>query len=393
MSTQHVVLVRATCAPRANASKLMRQLNRYDVCCRPAVQALARSHPRLADLAWSFPALLFTLAMRRGSPAAQAAVRQIIVGTGLKEAANTVGLPAWLRSLPPEAFRLPLPPMPEGDAFARQIANHLPTSPRDAARWLAAVSDAFTIAGESIALWVARETASKPHEVRSLRLVYLWIWYCSADGTPANTFVEKSWSMAMTYATARKAAQRWFNRSSLWLYLGSTPMEDTWAVSGSFSGYDFVPLATANDIEAEATAMQNCLVTYGDSVAGNASSLWSVRRAGQRVATLELTRSVEDGYPVICMMKQAGNARCSADEWLAARRWLASQNLACSFSHRAKVDRDRWFALWKPYWIAHRRIPSWLPLNPTFRTLNQLFSIGPRELLGGPRRRGPQRRN
>ena len=36
------------------------------------------------------------------------------------------------------------------------------------------------------------------------------------------------------------------------------------------------------------------------------------------------------------------------------------------------LDRAMWFALWKPYWLEKKKIPSWLPLTPSRRTLDAL---------------------
>jgi hypothetical protein len=36
------------------------------------------------------------------------------------------------------------------------------------------------------------------------------------------------------------------------------------------------------------------------------------------------------------------------------------------------LSRAIWTELWKPYWLAKRRIPSWLPLVPTRDTLSDL---------------------
>lgn len=387
MSIANLTLVRSPGVPQLRSQKVARQLQRFGARGRPAVTALADAHPRLAELALSFPGLLFTLAMRRGSDPARVAIAQVIAGSSLRQAAATVRLPVWLRALPPEAFVKPLPILPNGALLQRQIANCLPAKPHLAARWLAAVADAATWTDEPMALWLAREFSRKPDDVKSLRRVYLWAWHGRAPGTPGHSFIEKPWSMALSFAAAHEAAQRWYDRTTLWLDLGSDATPDMWAASGSAGGYDFVPLATAADIEAEAAAMRNCVMIYGGAIADDASRLWSVRRNGERIATLELSLTGEDWFPSIYELKHAGNQKCSAEIWWAARRWLNAQHLPYVIMRYDVMDRARWLDLWKPYWLSKQRIPTWLPLAPSRSLLCDLGRIGPAELLGIRRRR------
>jgi hypothetical protein len=38
----------------------------------------------------------------------------------------------------------------------------------------------------------------------------------------------------------------------------------------------------------------------------------------------------------------------------------------------APLDRMTWLSLWRPYWLAKRRIPEWLPIAPSRRALGAL---------------------
>ena len=40
-----------------------------------------------------------------------------------------------------------------------------------------------------------------------------------------------------------------------------------------------------------------------------------------------------------------------------------------SESTLAPLDRATWQQLWKPYWLAKRKIPGWLPLAPSMDAL------------------------
>jgi hypothetical protein len=120
------------------------------------VRVTARVHPHVADLAVSFPALLFAItATRRGADRARL-IAAIVEGEPLAHVAALAGIPLWLRWLPPETFTQPIPPLPNGALFRRQIANHLPTSAKLAPVWLDAVSRAALWGHEGLAVWFAR---------------------------------------------------------------------------------------------------------------------------------------------------------------------------------------------------------------------------------------------
>jgi hypothetical protein len=38
----------------------------------------------------------------------------------------------------------------------------------------------------------------------------------------------------------------------------------------------------------------------------------------------------------------------------------------------APLDRTIWLSLWRPYWLAKRRIPPWLPMAPSRGALKAL---------------------
>jgi hypothetical protein len=39
---------------------------------------------------------------------------------------------------------------------------------------------------------------------------------------------------------------------------------------------------------------------------------------------------------------------------------------------KAPLDRSTWLSLWRPYWLAKRRIPEWLPIAPLRDALEAL---------------------
>jgi hypothetical protein len=369
-------------APRREAARsdlLERRLRRYHPRFQGAVRALATRHPRIADLAASFPALLFALAVPRpGLNPARALVR-VIDGRGLAEVAMAADLPMWLRKLPAEALAGPIQRLPDGELFRRQVANHLPRSPRLAPTWLQVVAEIAELAHEAAALWIARELVREPRRVKParLRLVGLWSWFSGQPATCGHGLIGRPWTPDMRIGAALAAADDWRTILALHLNLGREPITDMWLQAGCVAGYDFLPLSSIAAITEEANAMRNCLQTYGHSLAHNRARLWSVWRDGARVATLRVASRYRDPLPNIVELKGAGNAEVPRELWWAARQWLHLQDLSqIDMAPRdwgtAPLDRTIWLSLWRPYWLAKRRIPQWLPMAPSRRALEAL---------------------
>jgi len=110
-------LLRAPRREPARSDMLERQLRRYHSRFQGAVRTLAMRHSHIADLALSFPALLFALAAPRRGLDRRPALMRVIDGLSLAEAAAAAEVPMWLRKLPPEAFSRPLQRLPDGDLF------------------------------------------------------------------------------------------------------------------------------------------------------------------------------------------------------------------------------------------------------------------------------------
>ena len=114
--------------------------------------------------------------------------------------------------------------------------------------------------------------------------------------------------------------------------------------------------------------MRNCVRTYGHNVKHNLSRLWSVRKDGKRIATLEIGNHGRQPFPYVGDLRSAGNEDAPAEAWWAAERWLLTHDLPRLNTNRfgydaVPIDRTAWMALWKPYWLAKRRFPEWLPAD------------------------------
>jgi hypothetical protein len=362
----------------ACAGLLERRLKRYQPRFQARVRSLAERHPRLKDLAASFPALLFALAVPRVGCDPTRVSARVIDGAPLRELAAMASLPLWLRRLEPAAFGAPIPQLPDGPFVSRQIVNHIPRGTKNMQAWLDAISRAYTVADVSVAVWMAREWANVPKRSRSGCVPWLLLWSWYARHVPNDACkIKQAWKPSLSFVRADRLASEWRSNVLFFVEIGDDAVADIWLEPASVGGFDFVPLHTYADIASEAIEMKNCVRTFGSYIGENMSRLWSMRRGGERVATVEVQFAQESPYPHIAQVKLADDGRAPEGVWRVAQAWLAAQpqfrpgvRFACWGTTPANVRA--WRRMWRPYWLAKRRFPDWLPLTPDRDTVDCL---------------------
>lgn len=371
-------------APRGDAAiihagspAIARSLGRFPLCCRSRIFRLALRHPRLADLAVTFPGLLFALSITHWSERRRP-LDLAMQGAPLKSVAAAAGVPMWMRRLPPETFVERFQSLPDGDVFRRRITNHLPRSPKLAAFWLGVVRDAARWGDDDVAVWIARELVRDRKTVtfERLRLVSLYAWYSRRPGTSGHDCVRSPWHHGMRFATAVEEARAWRELATLRVNLGDASV-DPWLRPATVTGFTFVPLDSARAIADEARVMRNCVCEYGQRLAEGRERLWSMQRNGERVATLSV--GYPRGQPTIDVLDLRGRANVPAPKhlWVVAQRWIGQHDLMAidrkaHARNKVPLDRRAWTDLWRPYWMAKQRIPGWLPLAPSRDALREL---------------------
>ncbi|HEY7977425.1 MAG TPA: hypothetical protein VID67_04465 [Rhizomicrobium sp.] len=373
---------RADALDHARQQNIERQLERFRPKLRPAVRALAMRHPRLAELSESFPALVIALAWPRAGVDTRAIINAVILGAPLNTLAKFAGVPLWLRRIPTEMLVAPLPVLPDSPFIRHRILNHLPRHPKHAKTWFRNVSEAAKWSDDAFAVWIAanmgRERRNRVGRVipERVRLLSLWAWYSRQPETLGYRLMKTRWNPDMQLKAANDAAYDWRDGVEAYCLLGERVATNHWHRSAEVDGYNFVSVCTVEELSEEAVALQNCLASYGDSVATGESQIWSIRKDGARIAVLEMTRRSSDPYPFIGQLFGAKNNDAPREVWLAAHRWLASQpqyDLGSDARRNNSAEqRTNWRALWRPYWMAKRCVPAWLPLAGTSERLYYL---------------------
>ncbi len=352
-------------------STASRQIARFAAVLRKDIRRIVRSHPRALDLLEVYPGVLYALAIGHGGYAAgEAALSAVESGAPLRSVADALALPMWLRRLPPEAFCGDLSGLPADEPFGRRIVPRLPQRPAEAADWLAAVRFASIAAGSEFALWVVRHRLHGGVASRADRLAVLsaYAWHSRHERSGrASELAWSRWRPEMAPDTAICAAKSWFNRLLLCARLPCDRSLDPWLEPGTVEGLEFVPLTDSAAVLEEARAMNNCTDQYAGALGFGRCRLFSVRRDGHHVATLEVVpHTRESGVLTIGQLKGPCNAPAPLTVWQPALRWLASQDRLLQSTYGARPltsDAGIWHELWTPYRSACGGAP-WIPASP-----------------------------
>jgi hypothetical protein len=346
-----------------------RKIIRFAPTVRREIRRLIRICPRAGDLCDTFPGLLYALAARSGPAQARiGSLSAIEAGAPLKVVARTLGLPMWLRRLPPEAFGDISGPLPQSPAFTRQIVNRLPRSARESRPWLQAVLFAYESCGEDFAIWLAGQPlfSDDLEPRRALAVLAAYAWHSGRPDTEAFKLIVVPWRSEIALDTALCAAKSWFNRMRLVLQLPEGALKDSWLKPGTALGFSFEPLLDAASLLKEAAAMHNCADQYAERLVRDRCRLFSVRRNGLRVATLEIGQHArEGGVLAINQLKARHNMAVSSEVWQAAHAWMATQpalrRLPPLTMPESTWDQLAWWSLLAPYRNAHAGAPWFDP--------------------------------
>lgn len=359
-------------APLRLTNELETALQRFPSIIRRDVRRLARSSPRVADLATVFPGVLYALAARRGPIDMRAHAAALIEdGAQLKHVARALDLPMWLRRLPPEAFEALPAHIPKSEVFGRRIATRMPAPGAESAFWLKCVLFGERACHEDFAIWLAGQNIFADHgEAEKLFAVLAaYAWHSGKPDMPASKLIVVPWRPEISFDTALCAAKSWFNRVRLVLQMPDGVVVDPWLRSGNAMGYTFEPLLSHVDLLAEAHAMQNCADQYGERIVREKCRLFSVKRNGARVATLEIgPHQRETGVLSINQLKARHNMAASTEIWQACYMWMASQQALKRLPMLGHIERTfdqlAWQRLLQPYREAKAGAP-WLDRDAT----------------------------
>jgi hypothetical protein len=363
----------------ARQRQWQRQLGRFDKRYRKTIAMLTDQNAAVADLAFSFPALLFALACPHKGLKRQALLQAVTAGVPLKALAALADVSFWLRKLPPEVFAEPIRKLPDDPAFVQQIGNCLPKKRQAARTWLRCAYVLTELGHGPFVAWGLRVLAPvKGGEWKQERahLSALWAWYSLEGKGLAAELIARRWQPSMTLKKAVAATQDWHNALRLKLADRQAVITDFWFEPAIVDGFDIQPLTDAEQIQREARRMKNCLATYTSDVQQDGCRLWKVTRGGKTEAVLQVANYY--GLQLLAVMELRGpeNEDVSLELAKAVRRWQSMQAddrlLPPKGIRAVEPSQEVWRQLWKPYWLHKRKVPHWLPAKADWYMFDEM---------------------
>lgn len=326
------ILAQHTTSLAATTGTLEDRLGRYGSRVRGRLASLAATSTRHADLLTSFPAAAVAIATRPAYDEGRAEAMALVAdGEPLSAIARVLGLPAWMRKLPPEAFGQPLPARigaPAFDtAFGQRALGLCPPLAGRPDRWLQAVIEACGHGDGDLALWLGSKRLFACRRVPMLPVtpLALYAWFSRHPEFPAAKLMFRPFDTKLGLGRAAMITRHWLMRVLQDMCVAESTTQCVWSRTAAAGAFQIVPLTTAAAIVEEGNVMSSCVGTYVGYVVLGDCRLYSIRDGSRRLATMELRALSKGRPPLINQIKGPHNAPVPEEVYDAAAGWLKAQ--------------------------------------------------------------------
>jgi PcfJ-like protein len=316
-----------------NAVKAAR---RFTLSHRERIYRAAALSPRALQLTETFPVLAMAVYSDHGRLSApnwslqnpevaerrRVAAQLVGCGARLRDIAAVVNIPMALRHIKPSVAHFAT------DVFRQhpEFLNFLPTTAPKQRIWLLVVNWAFHKVNLDFAKWAARHASEIPgrrlQEVGSFTSD-LADWAC-AEG-PSRQFVIRPFQSSMSLKTVTTLSAEWHEAVAAAMDGPAAAFPPPWYAAAKIGDYGIVPIDNSAALYREGAAMHHCVGTYANPVQRGSLYVYSVRRDGQRVATLAIKRDPTRTKAQLVQLRGPCNAQPPQAVTLAVQRWLRAQ--------------------------------------------------------------------
>lgn len=241
-------------------------------------------------------------------------------GAPLRTIAELLEVPwAFKRVKPGAVYRL----REVGRMDEQFVHAYLPQTTLQQQIWLRVLGN-FESSAEFRA-WAARhmfELGGKSTEQVLQTLQDLNDW---AGAGPNNHFITRRFDPGMSVRTVRQLSEAWHEASATAKSSSNAAFPAAWLPATKINDFEIVPIKTVADLYREGRAMHHCVSSYSDTVFDGDVYVFSMRKNGERVATIALRReNVDHDKKEIFIEQMRGpcNAAVPKDAMRVARKWI-----------------------------------------------------------------------
>jgi hypothetical protein len=256
------------------------------------------------------------------------AIKLVVAGARLRDVAGAMGIPMALRHIKSGAAHL------ASDILCRhpELLRALPDTVPSSRIWLRVLSWAHDRAGAEFAEWAVRQLPQIPGTLNQVGGVLGDIADWVRPGMPPDPlrpmpagreFVVRPFTPSMSLETAMRLSADWHEAVTNNLDGPNSAFPRPWYPAARLGDYEILPIEDAASLYQEGTAMHHCVGTYGDKVQRGNLYVYSIRRNGERVATLALGR--HEGQAYLEQIRGPCNMGPPESIVAAVRRWLHAQ--------------------------------------------------------------------
>ena len=285
-------------AADADAIKAAR---RFTFLHREPIYRAAAVSRRALQLTETFPALAIAIYSFDGTPGwglfkevnsdlaerKNFAAHLVDQGARLRDVAAVMNIPMMLRHVKPGVAHL------ASDVFCQhpEMLNFMPDTTPAQRIWLRVVRWACAKGNNDFGAWTAKHVSEIPgrrvREVGSF-LSDLADWAC-AEG-PSQQFITRPFSPSMSLKTVTTLSAQWHEAVASNMTGPDLALPPPWYPAAKVGDLEIVPIENSGDLYREGASMHHCVGTYAPDVRAGRLYVYSVRRDGERVATLALAR-------------------------------------------------------------------------------------------------------
>jgi hypothetical protein len=260
------------------------------------------------------------------------AIKLVVAGARLRDVAGAMGIPMALRHIRPGVAHLATEVLCRHPELLRAMPDTVPSS----RIWLRVVPWAHNRVSAEFAEWAARQVPQIPGRLNDVGGVLGDIADWVRAGMPpdpllgerplsraGSEFIVRPFTPSMSLKTAMTLSADWHEAVANNLDGPNSAFPAPWYPAARLGNYEILPMEDAASLYREGTVMHHCVGTYGDQVRCGDLYIYSIRRNGERVATLALGRC--DGRTYVEQFRGPCNTEPPKATVATVQRWLRAQ--------------------------------------------------------------------
>jgi PcfJ-like protein len=294
----------------------LRQARRFPIHTRNAVYHYAAGSRRALQLVEAFPTIALVLSGSYHGHATETVRELVERGVSLRRVAVMLEIPWAFKHVKPASARFALSCL---DLNERLVHAYLPDSAAGQKVWLQSVAYANRTS-RGFGQWVAQHVADigRPTEQAVYIITDVADWVrASLSG---DKFAVRRFEPTMSIETVRTLSHEWHEAVARDRDSSGAPFPRPWYAAGPVGEFEFVPIDNRADLYREGQAMHHCVASYADQVQADQVYIFSVRKDGERLATIALGRTPEG--PGLLQVRGPCNAEVPPRVMAATRKWL-----------------------------------------------------------------------